>query len=119
MSATVLSVRQRAIRGNRKATPDLCRLLKAMPSKAISNTNSGLTVRTGPNLDRKSTRLNSSHVKISYAVFCLKYLSNHTLQHLSLHDALPISMNHFFDFFNIIDVRNRFVRSPTCYSREP
>src|SRR5436309_7307724 len=25
-----------------------------------------------PNLDRKSTRLNSSHVKISYAVFCLK-----------------------------------------------
>src|SRR5207302_3008790 len=28
--------------------------------------------RGGKNLDRKSTRLNSSHVKISYAVFCLK-----------------------------------------------
>src|SRR5690606_39706868 len=27
---------------------------------------------TNPNLDRKSTRLNSSHVKKSYAVFCLK-----------------------------------------------
>src|SRR5207302_2272049 len=27
---------------------------------------------TGVLLDRKSTRLNSSHVKISYAVFCLK-----------------------------------------------
>src|SRR5690606_41383787 len=27
---------------------------------------------TRENLDRKSTRLNSSHVKISYAVFCLK-----------------------------------------------
>src|SRR6266511_2690656 len=26
----------------------------------------------GPRRDRKSTRLNSSHVKISYAVFCLK-----------------------------------------------
>src|SRR5690606_40893710 len=26
----------------------------------------------GGNADRKSTRLNSSHVKISYAVFCLK-----------------------------------------------
>src|SRR5690606_40987130 len=26
----------------------------------------------GPLADRKSTRLNSSHVKISYAVFCLK-----------------------------------------------
>src|SRR5690625_6168142 len=25
-----------------------------------------------PNADRKSTRLNSSHVAISYAVFCLK-----------------------------------------------
>src|SRR5690606_39968020 len=25
-----------------------------------------------PPVDRKSTRLNSSHVKISYAVFCLK-----------------------------------------------
>src|SRR5439155_23505423 len=28
-------------------------------------------LRTGP-VDRKSTRLNSSHVAISYAVFCLK-----------------------------------------------
>src|SRR5436309_9805480 len=28
--------------------------------------------RLGMDLDRKSTRLNSSHVKISYAVFCLK-----------------------------------------------
>src|SRR5439155_24004199 len=26
----------------------------------------------GANIDRKSTRLNSSHVAISYAVFCLK-----------------------------------------------
>src|SRR5690606_41625779 len=28
--------------------------------------------------DRKSTRLNSSHVKISYAVFCLKKKKNKT-----------------------------------------
>src|SRR5690606_40123664 len=28
--------------------------------------------------DRKSTRLNSSHVKISYAVFCLKKKKHHT-----------------------------------------
>src|SRR5207302_9518709 len=28
--------------------------------------------RPTPGPDRKSTRLNSSHVKISYAVFCLK-----------------------------------------------
>src|SRR5690606_41278703 len=30
-----------------------------------------------PHLDRKSTRLNSSHVKISYAVFCLKKKITH------------------------------------------
>src|SRR5690606_41297212 len=29
------------------------------------------TMTVAQNLDRKSTRLNSSHVKISYAVFCL------------------------------------------------
>src|SRR5256885_8314286 len=28
--------------------------------------------RVSPRLDRKSTRLNSSHLVISYAVFCLK-----------------------------------------------
>src|SRR5690606_41339062 len=30
------------------------------------------TIHKFPKQDRKSTRLNSSHVKISYAVFCLK-----------------------------------------------
>src|SRR5690554_8156338 len=30
----------------------------------------------GGRLDRKSTRLNSSHVRISYAVFCLKKKSS-------------------------------------------
>src|SRR3989442_6302821 len=31
-----------------------------------------LTLQCQPTTDRKSTRLNSSHVRISYAVFCLK-----------------------------------------------
>src|SRR5690606_42083365 len=31
-----------------------------------------LAMPRDPDKDRKSTRLNSSHVKISYAVFCLK-----------------------------------------------
>src|SRR5690606_42026672 len=31
---------------------------------------------SNPGPDRKSTRLNSSHVKISYAVFCLKKKTN-------------------------------------------
>src|SRR5690606_41498344 len=33
-------------------------------------------------LDRKSTRLNSSHVKISYAVFCLKKKKRLNITHL-------------------------------------
>src|SRR5699024_12721326 len=32
--------------------------------------------------DRKSTRLNSSHVSISYAVFCLKKKKNSTTRHI-------------------------------------
>src|SRR3712207_7975066 len=31
----------------------------------------------GQEVDRKSTRLNSSHANISYAVFCLKKKNNH------------------------------------------
>src|SRR5690606_5682865 len=42
---------------------------------SVSDKNGG-TIKTPqgrfPVADRKSTRLNSSHVKISYAVFCLK-----------------------------------------------
>src|SRR5690606_42092761 len=34
-------------------------------------------------LDRKSTRLNSSHVKISYAVFCLKKKNKHKYEQRS------------------------------------
>src|SRR5437868_7914094 len=33
----------------------------------------------GRGLDRKSTRLNSSHVSISYAVFCLKKKTNNVI----------------------------------------
>src|SRR2546430_12622928 len=36
-------------------------------------------MRTLEHLDRKSTRLNSSHSQISYAVFCLKKKKNATI----------------------------------------
>src|ERR1035441_6134148 len=42
--------------------------------------------------DRKSTRLNSSHLGISYAVFCFKNTAPTEIYTLSLHDALPISL---------------------------
>src|SRR3989442_2148785 len=46
--------------------------------------------------DRKSTRLNSSHVRISYAVFCLKKKKKHS-QKLSLSLELDASNSAFAD----------------------
>src|SRR5690606_41817986 len=51
-------------------------------NKVISKYNFKKFVIIGESLDvikdRKSTRLNSSHVKTSYAVFCLKKKRHHT-----------------------------------------
>src|SRR3712207_7542508 len=45
--------------------------------------------RIGPRgLDRKSTRLNSSHANISYAVFCLKK-KKHKTNHHHCHTTTP------------------------------
>src|SRR3712207_7794860 len=44
------------------------RLVEARPGLEIER----VEPRYWPRLDRKSTRLNSSHANISYAVFCLK-----------------------------------------------
>src|SRR5258708_24745043 len=41
-------------------------------TRSRSGISSVLSARVGPQQDRKSTRLNSSHQIISYAVFCLK-----------------------------------------------
>src|SRR5438874_5165455 len=46
--------------------PELDRLLAALRADA------GARAALEADADRKSTRLNSSHVEISYAVFCLK-----------------------------------------------
>src|SRR5690606_42037284 len=45
---------------------------------SLLSPNSSIKAATRPvhPVDRKSTRLNSSHVKISYAVFCLKKKKN-------------------------------------------
>src|SRR5690606_39639255 len=48
--------------------------------------------RRGVHADRKSTRLNSSHVKISYAVFCLKKKKNNNKKYISyLYSAIAKS----------------------------
>src|SRR5690554_4033890 len=63
--------------------------------------------------DRKSTRLNSSHVRISYAVFCLKKKKMTKLMIMSIYDfyfffryslfflLLPFFYFRYFDFYFI------------------
>src|SRR6267378_1609745 len=61
---------------NEEASESLCRALELQPQSATVLSNFGLVLRAqgraAEAVDRKSTRLNSSHVEISYAVFCLK-----------------------------------------------
>src|SRR5207253_10644916 len=42
-------------------------------------------IGSGAKRDRKSTRLNSSHVAISYAVFCLKKKKHHNDTYIAVH----------------------------------
>src|SRR5258707_11082962 len=48
--------------------------IQAMPDQPSAWNNLGRAMALG---DRKSTRLNSSHANISYAVFCLKKKKKH------------------------------------------
>src|SRR2546430_13169826 len=64
--ALPISSRRSPARGWQVRPPHRCRACRASPGPT---TTSG---PSGPGLDRKSTRLNSSHSQISYAVFCLK-----------------------------------------------
>src|SRR3989442_1749384 len=52
-------------------------------SSRIQAITCALVLTSGAGIDRKSTRLNSSHVRISYAVFCLKK-KKHGLHHLTV-----------------------------------
>src|SRR5699024_7893547 len=57
---------QHAVRQARHLGDNIVRFLTGTPVTDYSHKNMGTVA------DRKSTRLNSSHVSISYAVFCLK-----------------------------------------------
>src|SRR2546426_1338768 len=52
---------------------------EAVSREAASHRGSLAPDRVADRLDRKSTRLNSSHLVISYAVFCFKKKKNKTL----------------------------------------
>src|SRR6266508_1731848 len=58
----------RALKPDLVLTQGICDVC-AVPQSQVTAASLGASIVT---LDRKSTRLNSSHVAISYAVFCLK-----------------------------------------------
>src|SRR5690349_22151947 len=78
-----------------KAATDVARVLKSATANAENNHN-----LAAEDLDRKSTRLNSSHVEKSYAVFCLKKNSqhdifdNHAAQMMPLFKESPADVIH-------------------------
>src|SRR2546430_6880402 len=51
--------------------------LSFLPRGVLARALEDLLARERVDVDRKSTRLNSSHSQISYAVFCLKKKNNH------------------------------------------
>src|SRR5438045_5354037 len=64
---------------------------QACPLHVVWTTLPFLRAQQWPNLDRKSTRLNSSHLGISYAVFCLKKKKK---KHRKIHIIKKNSTNH-------------------------
>src|SRR2546422_5116186 len=64
---------------------NLCRLITRMKLGAPKGAAAATLDDLAPYADRKSTRLNSSHGYISYAVFCLKKKNGHQHHHVPLH----------------------------------
>src|SRR3712207_6960867 len=62
----------------------------SLPRRICRCNQSSFNVTSLSTLDRKSTRLNSSHANISYAVFCLK--KKKTKTHSKLHIQYPTTL---------------------------
>src|SRR5258707_11238360 len=75
------------------------RILLSVPLRVSGKrVNGTLFVEHTKTLDRKSTRLNSSHANISYAVFCLKKKK---------YNKIDIANQHLEDIIVGIDVREQ------------
>src|SRR5438874_3337563 len=73
------------------STRDADRVARAMRSVVTSGTGRALRSQ-----DRKSTRLNSSHVEISYAVFCLKKKKRGLINRLRRESAARCQETRFY-----------------------
>src|SRR5690606_39319641 len=105
--------------GHRSETDRLWAAGDKMASKAIAKHSSAQTPGSKEalcrlcfylGLDRKSTRLNSSHVKISYAVFCLKKKKKYTRRQNNTELDLAV---HILSIFSMVDYRHM----PLLFSR--
>src|SRR3712207_8609496 len=67
-----LAVRLALLVAGRPVGHDEARDLVVLGARGDRHDPGDVGSRVGDELDRKSTRLNSSHANISYAVFCLK-----------------------------------------------
>src|SRR5256885_13171916 len=56
--------------------------------------------------DRKSTRLNSSHLVISYAVFCLKKKKKKYKQTYREHTIMTYSLQHMYNTYHTLSTIN-------------
>src|SRR5256885_4270257 len=73
-------------------SPGLVRSVSVVVGHAAPAVQRFVAERRGPRIDRKSTRLNSSHLVISYAVFCLKKKKedhHRNLPHVSELESYP------------------------------
>src|SRR2546430_8560889 len=74
--------RSPASAGGQNAQHNLFSFLLFLAAAEIIKQRHAVRLRSEADLDRKSTRLNSSHSQISYAVFCLKKKKNIRLVYL-------------------------------------
>src|SRR2546430_12246896 len=80
-------------------------LLPSTTSSLASTVPSSSHHQTGTVLDRKSTRLNSSHSQISYAVFCLKKKKINARMPMSSYTRHYICIASPFDFHVVTTMR--------------
>src|SRR3712207_6944406 len=75
-----LPIFEQSVNGEVGVTPDRARVMAVvLAGQRVVPEHLGRVLGPGQAPDRKSTRLNSSHANISYAVFCLKKKKTHKL----------------------------------------
>src|SRR2546430_7127540 len=80
------------------------------PTESLLASSQGAASTSRSQIDRKSTRLNSSHSQISYAVFCLKKKKRIAVL-VTHYDALPC-ISKAFSVGACVQTHERFVMNP-------